>query len=83
MVRRSIRPKRHITEAQSRAQVRKYERWGHINYRGYGLTYRTTYNILYGECTIGEPFWVRRPKSFRNDTILHSSLYSISSNFRG
>ena len=24
-----------------------------IGYRGYGLTYRATYNILYGECATG------------------------------
>ena len=24
--------------------------------RGYGPTYRATYNILYGECANGEPF---------------------------
>ena len=24
-----------------------------VRYRGYGLTYRTTNNILYGECVTG------------------------------
>ena len=31
-----------------------------VGYRGYGPTYRATYNILYGECATGEPFWLWR-----------------------
>ena len=32
-------------------------------YRGYGPTYRSTYNILYGEFATGEPFRLRRLKT--------------------
>ena len=32
-----------------------------VGYRGYGLTYRATYNMLYSECATGKPFWVQRP----------------------
>ena len=31
-----------------------------VGYRGYGPTYRTVYNISYGECRTDEPFCVRR-----------------------
>ena len=47
-----------------------------VRYRGYGPTYCTTYNILYGECATGKPLWVWRPKNFLNDAIF--LLESIS-----
>ena len=27
-----------------------------VKYRGYGLTYHATYNMLYGECATGKTF---------------------------
>ena len=41
-----------FTETQSAAVNMSVE----VLYRGYGLTYRTTYNVLHGECAIGKPF---------------------------
>ena len=40
------------TEAQSASVNMLAE----VGYRGYGPTYRATYNILYGECATGKPF---------------------------
>ena len=48
-----------------------------VGYRGCGLTYRATYNILYGESATGELFWVRKLKNFRNDAIFCSSLFHL------
>ena len=45
-----------------------------VGYRGYGPPNRATYNILYGECATGEPFWVQRPKNFCIDTIMLNFL---------
>ena len=61
-----------FTEARS-AEVNMSAEVGYI---GHGLTYRTTYDILYGECATGTPFWVRRLKNFRNNAIF--ALKSIS-----
>ena len=33
-------------------------------YRGYGPTYHTIYDILYGECATDDPFCVRQPNIF-------------------
>ena len=29
-----------------------------VGYRGYGPTNCAIYNIMYGECATGEPFWL-------------------------
>ena len=35
-----------------------------VGHGGYGLTYHTIYDILYGECATDEPFCVRQPSIF-------------------
>ena len=45
-----------------------------VGYRGYGLTYRATYNILYGECATGKPFECKGQKQlpYRRHFLLKS-----------
>ena len=40
----------------TKARCAEVNMFAEVRYRGYGPTYRATYNILYGECTTGEPF---------------------------
>ena len=57
----------------TKAQSAEVNMFASVGYRGYGLTYRATYNILYGECATREPE-CESQKNFRIDTIFYSGL---------
>ena len=48
-----------------------------VRYRGYGPTYRTICDILYGECATDEPFCVRRLNIFEKKPFSKKSHFSL------